>query len=286
VTAVSLVLVLLAAVFHAAWNFLAKRAGSGGPPFVWLFGALSSVLYAPLAAGVLVVTEPRFGGQHLLFLLGTGVLHTAYFLLLQRGYRVGELSLVYPLARGTGPLLSASAAVVFLHERPTLPGAVGGALICLGVLSLARAGSRGAGSVRAGLVYGLATGCLIATYTLWDKHAVSTLAIAPVVYDWSSNAVRTALLTPMALTRRDEIARVWRAHRLEVVGVAVMAPLAYILVLTALRVTQVSYVAPAREVSILFGTMLGTVALKEGSTRARLAGSALIVSGLVALAIA
>lgn len=285
-TAVSLALVLIAAVLHAGWNFLAKRAGAGGPPFVWLFGAVSSVLYAPLAVVAALGAELELSSERLLFLAGTGVLHTAYFLLLQRGYRAGDLSLVYPLARGTGPLLSASAAVLFLGERPSAVGVLGGALICVGVLSLARSGSRAAGRFTAGLGYGIATGCLIATYTLWDKHAVAALALPPLLYDWASNVVRTGLLTPMAIARRTEVRGVWRTHRVEVLGVAVLAPLAYILVLTALRVSPVSYVAPAREVSILFGTLLGTIALREGSLAARLAGAGLIAGGLAALALA
>lgn len=284
-TALSLTLVLSAAVVHASWNFLAKRAGEGGPPFVWLFGLLSTLIYLPVTIGAVVWTRPAVGAREVLFLLGSGTLHLVYFNVLQRGYREGDLSVVYPLARGTGPLLSSSAAIAFLGERPSAQAIAGGALICLGVFVLAGAsGERSAKRVPIGVAYGLVTGAIIATYTLWDKHAVGTLAIPPLLLDWSSNFVRTLLLTPVAFARRRDMREIWNRHRREVIGVAVLAPLAYILVLTALAVTAVSYVAPAREVSILIGTFLGVRLLKEGAFGVRMIGAGLMIGGLIALA--
>ncbi len=119
-TLFALVLVLVAAVFHATWNLLAKRVGDGGAVFVWLFGLCSLVLYAPLAVVVVLVSAPHLGPVEYLFMFGSGVLHLGYFVLLQRGYAVGDLSLVYPLARGTGPLLATAAAIVLFGERPSL----------------------------------------------------------------------------------------------------------------------------------------------------------------------
>ena len=107
----ALALVLAAAVFHATWNLLAKRVGDGGAVFVWLFGLCSLVIYAPLAVVVVLVSEPQLGAVQFVFMFGSGVLHLGYFVLLQRGYAVGDLSLVYPLARGTGPLLATAAAI-------------------------------------------------------------------------------------------------------------------------------------------------------------------------------
>src|SRR3954447_23115557 len=100
-----LALVVLAALAHAAWNVLAKTA-AGGATFVWLFSALAAAIWLPVAAVALVVDggEP-VGLEGIGFMAGSGALHALYFVLLQRGYRDGDLSLVYPLARGTGPLL-------------------------------------------------------------------------------------------------------------------------------------------------------------------------------------
>jgi drug/metabolite transporter (DMT)-like permease len=287
-TILALTLVLSAAFLHATWNLLAKYVGSeaGSAVFVWLSGSLAVVLYAPLAVAVVVLQEPRLGPTELLFMLGSGVLHLGYFLLLQRGYAVGDLSLVYPLARGTGPLLATAAAIAFFGERPSLLALCGVVLIVAGVFLLTRE-PKGAQTRRpsSGVAYGLATGVFIAAYTLWDKHAVSALLVPPLLQDWASNLVRALLLTPLAARRRGEVRALWHAHKAAVLGVAVLAPLAYILVLTALAFTPVSYVAPAREVSILIATAMGAQLLVEGDARRRLLAAAAVVAGVVALAL-
>ena len=133
--------------------------------------------------------------------------------------------------------------------------------------------------------FALITGTFIAAYTLWDKQAVSRFAISPLLLDWGANLGRAILLTPFALgywqNTRDE----WRDHRAEAIGVAVLAPLSYILVLTAMQFTPVSYVAPAREISILIGTAMGTRLLAEGDVHRRLAAACAMVLGVVALAV-
>jgi drug/metabolite transporter (DMT)-like permease len=285
-TLFALVLVLAAAFFHATWNLLAKRAGgeASGAVFVWLFGSLSTLLYAPLAFAVVVFQRPHLGAIELLFMFGSGVLHLGYFLLLQRGYAVGDLSLVYPLARGTGPLLATVAAVALFGERPSLVALLGVALIAAAVFSLTR---EPVGRARFGwdVIYGLITGAFIAAYTLWDKQAVSALLIPPLLQSWSATLVSVTILTPLATRRREEVRAVWHAHKLEVFGVAVLSPLSYILVLTALVFTPVSYVAPAREVSILIATAMGAGLLAEGDVWRRLLAAGAMVLGVTALAL-
>jgi len=285
VTPAALGLVLGAAVIHATWNLLAKRVG-GGPAFVWLFGSVSSLLYAPLAAAVVFVVRPHIGAMQLIFIVGTAVLHLVYFLMLQGGYRLGDLSLVYPLARGTGPMLSSAAAIVFFGERPTPLAIAGTLLVGMGIFLLAGnpAALRGAGARRA-VGFAVLTGATIAAYTLWDKRAVSVLGIPPVLLDWGSNLGRTVLVAPVALARFDAVRAVWRAHRGEVILVALLTPMAYILVLTALVFTPVSYVAPAREISILVGTAMGARLLAEGDARRRMFAAGAMVLGVTALAV-
>lgn len=286
-TALSLALVLGAAFLHATWNLFAKRAGDTGAVFVWLCAVLMAALYAPIAIAVWVITDPQIGWPHLGFMLGSGLLHLVYFTVLQHGYRVGDLSLVYPLARGTGPMLSTVAAIAFLGERPTPLALTGAAAVCLGVLVLGTTGRRTQVDKPAApaVAFGLITGGLIATYTLWDKHAVGTLAVPPLLLDVAANLVRATLLTPHALRRWESVRRVWSSYRREVFVVSLLAPLAYILVLTALAVSPVSYVAPAREVSILIGTLFGVRLLKEGHLGVRLVGALAIVGGLAGLAL-
>jgi drug/metabolite transporter (DMT)-like permease len=289
-TLLALALVLAAGSFHATWNLLAKRASSGvsGPAFVWLCTALSTLIFAPVAA-IVLSENPHVGTLGLLFMFGTGILHTGYFLSLQEGYRVGDLSMIYPLARGTGPLLASAAAIALFDERPGPLGAAGILLIVSGVFLLAwepDSGSRGSAKKKwLGMAFGLLTGVFIASYTLWDKYAVSDLSLSPILYYWAFNSVEALLLTPLALRDKEKVRAAWRAHWLETLGVAVLSPLSYVLVLIALVFTPVSQVAPAREISILIGTLMGGRLLAEGGLRQRLVASGLMVVGIAALAV-
>jgi drug/metabolite transporter (DMT)-like permease len=285
----ALALVLVAALAHAAWNVLAKTA-SGGATFVWLFSAAAVVIWLPVAAVAVVVAPASLGVEGVAFMAGSGALHALYFVLLQRGYRDGDLSLVYPLARGTGPLLSTLAAIVIFSERPSALALAGGAIIVAAVLSLAGAGAGTAPRAdglhrRRAVCFALLTGVAIASYTLWDKQAVGPLGLSPIVYYWGANVAETALLTPFVAHRRLEVRRTWRAYRRQALGVALLSPLAYILVLFALAHAPVSYVAPARELSILVGAVAGITVLEEGHRRRRILAAGAIFIGIVALAI-
>ena len=281
----ALSLVLAAAIVHASWNYLLKRSG-GGVVFVWLFALASALVYAPLAAAIIWWQKPDFGWVHYGLMAASAVLHTAYYLLLDRGYRSGDLSIVYPLARGTGPLITVLCAVLFLNEHPT-PLAVAGALL-IGGGAIALTGDprklRQSGNLPA-IAFALLTGCMIASYTLVDKLAVAAWLIPPLVQDWATNFGRVLLMTPMALKRKQEIAPTWQRAKKEVLAVAVLCPLSYILVLTAMVFTPVSYVAPAREVSILVAALMGTQLLAEGDVTRRLAAATAMVGGIVCLAL-
>jgi drug/metabolite transporter (DMT)-like permease len=287
VNGLAITLIIVAAFLHATWNLLAKRIGAG-EGFLWLMCIGSAVIYAPVAAWIFFTQHPQIGLVQIMFMTGTAVLHLAYFVLLTRGYRLGDLSLIYPLARGTGPALSTAAAIAFFGERPTWLALMGAVLVVVGVFVLT-SGPQGARkstvNARWAVGYGILTGVMIAAYTLWDKQAVSAFRIPPLILDWGSSLLRFALLTPVAIARWDDVRLHWRAHRLETLAIAFMAPLAYIMVLTALVFTPVSYVAPAREMSIVIGTAMGTRLLAEEDGRRRLLGAVAIVMGVLALAI-
>jgi drug/metabolite transporter (DMT)-like permease len=281
----ALILILAAAVIHATWNFLNKHAG-GHATFTWLVAVMSSLLYAPATITIIQVWQIDINFVTVGLMAGSGALHTAYFVLLNQGYRVGDLSLVYPLARGTGPLLSSIAAIIFLGERPSLIAATGAILIIAGALILTTNVSRLRQSgAQDALVYAGITGLFIAAYTLWDKQAVSHFGVVPLVLDWGANLGRAIFLTPVAVKYADEAVAEWREHKYEAISCAVLIPLAYILVLTAMSFTPVSYVAPAREISILVGTAMGTRLLGEGDAPRRLAGACAMVLGVVGLAV-
>ncbi|MEV7094136.1 DMT family transporter [Amycolatopsis sp. NPDC051045] len=286
--ATALSLVLVAAVVHAAWNLAAKRVSSGGTQFVWLYYTAAAVVLLPVTIVLLVVEDDRPQWSWLLAAGVTAVLHIAYGVVLQRGYRVGDLSVVYPVARGTGPLLSVLAAVLVLGERPGPLGLLGAFLVIAGVLviSTGRRGGEGTHAVEAGIRYGLLTGAVIAGYTLWDAHAVTGLGVPPVVYFGLGSVLQSVLLVPGALADRAEVARIWREQRREVLLVAVLSPIAYILVLFALTMAPVSLVAPARELSIVLGGLAAWLVLGEGDAARRLAGSVIVLSGIAAIAAA
>jgi len=299
-------LILVAAVAHASWNLFSKQASvTGAVSFIWLVSVTATALYAPVITIDVIVTRPHLSGLSWIFLAGTGVLQAAYFLFLQRGYRLGDLSLVYPIGRGTGALLAALAGIFILGERPG-PVAIAGigcivaGIIVIGIPSRAgsapgRAGSAipatAAGIARPALsparatAFALLTGTFIASYTLWDKYAVGTLRTPPLLQGFAAFPIMALVFAGPAAHAGDRTARVWRDYRPQVIGAAVLAPFAYILVLVALSFTAVAAVAPAREVSVLFGVLLGRRLLGEGNLARRVAAAAAIVAGIVAIAI-
>jgi drug/metabolite transporter (DMT)-like permease len=288
VSATALALILVAAVAHATWNLFSKQASAAGASsFVWLMSLSATVAYAPVVAASVLLSPPRLTPLDWVFMTGTGLLQVGYFLFLQSGYRLGDLSLVYPLGRGSGALLAALAGITLLGERPGTAGITGIVLVVLGVLVL---GVPVAPAVRAApasraVIFALVTGTFIASYTLWDKYAVSTLNVPPLLQGYASLPVMALVLAPSALRQRDRTTRVWRQYRRQVAGAAVLSPLAYILVLIAMSFTAVSAVAPAREVSVLAGVVLGRRLLGEGSLARRLAAAAAISAGIICIAV-
>lgn len=286
-TAFAVVLVLIAAVLHATWNLCAKRAG-GGPPFVWVVGTVICGFYIPVIAYYWHTYRPALDWIDVGWIVGSGVLKTAYSLTLQRSYRTGDFSLIYPLARGTGPLLAMLGAVIIFRERPTLLGALGGMMIVGAVFVLTNGVKifrEGRGHLRNAINYGLLTGVFIASYTLWDRHGVHTRKIAPIIYDGGTAFVVLALVTPSALKNWSTVTYHWREHKLYIFGMALFSPIAYVLVLTAMTFTPVSYVAPAREVSIVIGAYFGARYLKEGDGRRRMWAAVVMAAGVIALAL-
>ena len=275
-------LVLTAAFCHATWNFFVKRINAG-PELVWLFSTLSILIYLPLAI-YYGSTIAIFDLSQLGFVAGSTALHLGYFLILQMGYGKGDLSVVYPTARATGPILSTFFAVVFLGETLSPLMAVGGAVIILGVMMLTGGSKKTSGSAVVSLGFGVSAGLLIGSYTAWDAYAVSSLLIPPLLLDYASCVGRAVLLAPTAYKRRDLVGVIWTTHRLGVLAIAIFNPLAYILVLAALTFTPVVYVAPVRELSVLLAVLMGSVLMGESHLKHRLFWAVVILAGVVVLA--
>jgi drug/metabolite transporter (DMT)-like permease len=293
VSLTALVLVLIAAVAHASWNLFSKQAATAGAAvFVWLLAVAAASIYLPVVAISVVLDPPRLTGMSWLFLAGTGLLQCGYFLFLQASYRLGDLSLVYPIGRGTGALLAAVAGIVILGERLAPISIAGIAAIVAGIVVIGLPQQRASGAVEgqraagpAPILFALGTGLFIATYTLWDKHAVSTLHTPPLLQGYASFPTMLLVFAPLALRDRPRLAQVWHRYWRQVLGAGLLSPLAYVLVLVALSFSAVSAVAPTREVSVLFGVVLGRRLLGEGGLPRKLAAAVAIVAGIVAVAI-
>lgn len=283
----SILLVVLASLLHASWNLLAKRAAPVGPTFVFAYNLFSATAYAPLAAYILWRYGFAASWLGLAFMGLSALIHLAYSLVLQRGYQVADLSVVYPTARGTGPMLSSIGAFLILGELPTGRGLVGLALVILGIVLIATQGDFSAlrkPGGHAGVRWGTATGGLIASYTVVDAYAVKALGVGPVLLDWFSNAVRFVLLAPMVARDPGKAWAAMRGHWWIAAAVGLLSPASYILVLSALgRGAPLSIVAPMREMSMMVGALMGMVILKERVGPWRLVGCGLLICGVIFL---
>lgn len=284
-TGVALILVLSAAVVHATWNLLAKKAG-GGAVFVWLYAATTTVLWAPLTLPTLVRTWHRLGLVDWGFLVGSGFIHTGYFLFLQRAYRAGDLSLIYPLARGTGAALSTIAGIAILGERPKALAVVGAVLVAVSIFAFANSvRAARTGRSNKAFFFGLITGAIIAFYTVWDKHAVASRVLPPLLMEWIASVTRVICLLPFALRNWDSVVEDWRTRRRYAILIGGLNPLAYLLILFAMTSTPVSYIAPSREISILVGALFGVHFLKESDRRRKVIAACAMLLGVLFLAV-
>jgi len=287
-TAASLVLVLLAAVAHASWNLLLKRAADP-EVFAWCLLVVATVLLAPLGVALLFFNSVDFTA--LWFILATIALHVLYFNLLARGYAQGDLSLVYPVARGMGPMLVPVLAVVFLNETIEPLAIAGIAAIIGGIYTISWWGnfhqvlrSPLLFLRSAGMRYAVLTGLTIAAYSIVDKEGVGH--VQPLLYMYFLSIGTAAMLAPYILLHKgvDSVRTEWRANAVPITIAGLLTFAAYGLVLTAFSLSRVSYVAPAREVGIVISVMLGVFLLKEPFGRGRLLGSGFIVAGLALIA--
>lgn len=281
----TLPLIILSAIMHASWNLLAKRAKTNGVVLVFLFGLVETVLYFPLI--IIAINQLRLGTLSWLavgFMVGSGVLHTLYFWLLSMGYRVGDLSIVYPIARGTGPLLATIGAILLFAERPTLIVFSGTIVICIGVVILTGdPRSLTKSDALPGISYGVMTGFIVATYTLWDAYAVNQAEIAPLIFQGGLSIIRMLIVLPLMLNRGDDIKQAWKVDKFYVIGIAILSSLAYLIILFVLEFAPVSYVAPMRTLSILIGVLMGANLLGEEDMPRRVISAIAIVIGVILL---
>jgi drug/metabolite transporter (DMT)-like permease len=285
----ALILVLSSAAAHATWNLLAKRATTP-EVFTWWMAMAATLLGLPVAAYLLITEPPDLIGWA--FIGSTVVLHTGYFTFLGRAYQAGDLSVVYPAARGLGIALIPVIAFVALGESLSWPAALGVGLVLLGLFAVACPSSELlksgvlARTMRSGLGYALLTGLMIAGYSITDKRGVEH--VHPILYVvlLTAGGGLGMLITLGPRYTRQAFKGELRAHLSAIITAGVLQTVAYGLVLFALRLSPVSYVAPFREVGVVFGVILGALVLKEKVTKQRAAGAATIAAGALAIGLA
>ena len=283
----TVLLVVLAALIHATWNLLAKRAADVGAAFVFAYTLLGCMVYAPWVTWILWRDGMPWSMPVLLCIGLSGVLHLGYNLSLQRGYQVADLSVVYPVARGTGPAVATVGAIVLLGEPAGINALIGVAAVVIGIVLIAARGRWmhfRQSQAMAGVRWGAASGLLIAGYSVVDAYGVKVLLVAPVVLDWCAHMVRLGLMLPWTVTQHQHTVQAMRGYWWLALLVGTLSPLSYILVLAALSEgAPLSVVAPVREMSMMMGAVLAVVILHEPMDRGRLAGCLLLTVGVVLL---
>lgn len=285
-------LVILAGLIHASWNIAAKKTG-GDSRFAFFTSIMVMLVWAPAGLWAAWGVIPGWSWREWAMVVVSGVLHVLYYVILLRGYRKADLTVVYPLARGSGPLLSSLVAIIFLGEKISalgfagIVGVVSGVFLVAGGPALLRAAHEPAQRrrIHKGMLYGLLTGAFIASYTIVDGYAVKFLLMSPILVDYFGNFVRVVLLAPSFLMDRPAGEKLWRSQWKYALLIGTISPLSYVLVLYAMQVAPLSHVAPAREVSMLFAALIGGHLLGEGDRIQRLMGAVLIAAGVMSLAL-
>jgi len=282
----TIAIVLVAAVAHAIWNTVSKYKRGDTVLFVWAYTCASTLLCVPIGVALVLTGTGALGWQLAAGSAVSAILHVAYSLTLQTGYDHAELGVVYPIARGTGPVLTMLFAILLLGERPTAIALLGAIVIVAGIAAVTGNPFRDDQQHRLrGVVLGGTTGATIAAYTLWDSYSITSLHLAPVTYYAGTLLWQTLILAPRALGQRARIRSAVRANAVPILTVAIFSPLAYILVLNAMRTAPVALVAPLRESSIVVGSLLAWRLFGEAHLARRLTGAAVVLTGIAAVSL-
>jgi drug/metabolite transporter (DMT)-like permease len=270
-----MLLVLLGAALHATWNALVK-AGSDrylDTALVVTGAALLTLLWLPFLPLPSRASWP--------YLAASVLIHQGYFALIALSYRTGDMSLVYPLTRGTAPALTALGSALVLREHPSWGGWAGMLLVSGGVLLLACDTRRSEGVHAPAVLLALANAGVVALYTLVDGTGVRLSGQAFSYTSWGF-LLSALLFTPVAfLVRGREAARyLCQQWRRSLIGGGCSVA-AYSLALWAMTRASIPSVAALRETSILFGVLIAAFTLKERVTRFRFAAALLVLAGVV-----
>ena len=269
--------VLGAAVCHATWNALIKIEGD----------RLVAMALLNVACGICAIPFVVWGGtlraEVIPWVVLSGALHTAYFLMLIAAYRVGDLSHVYPIARGSSPLLVAVAATIFIGEYLPPIGVVAVILISIGIISLTVLARDSHAIWGRATIWAMAIGVMIGIYTLVDAAAVRLNGDVLPFAGWLFIAGALPITGLAIATRRGLIVRLTRAQWRNGLGAGVLAFTSYALVIWGFSRAPIAYVSALREVGVIVAAVIGTRLMGEPFGRARVAAAAIVALGAVLL---
>ena len=290
-TPLSILLVLLSALIHSSWNVIAKRGNWPLEFFFWGF-LCGAFLYLPVLAGLgyFPLFIDQFSFNALAISLLSGFIQTIYFICLIKAYRVADLSLVYPISR-SAPLFTQIWAFLLIGEVVSFQGMVGISLVILGIFitSIREFHSkRVIPSFHAShRPYSLALAAALAgsVYVVFDKAGVQILH--PFLFGCLINVWMCIFIGLYTWHYKEtSLLKVWHDSKKDIVLIAFLQNVGYILVLLALQWSKVSYVISFRQAGVLFGALMGILFLKESHWKTRLTGAIILTLGLVLIGLA
>ncbi len=288
-TGIALGIVLAAAFLHSSWNYLLKKS-QRKIAFIWLLLLVGSIILVPM----FLFFWPQGGISKTgwICVVATGILHALYFWFMGGAYERGDLSLVYPLARGSGPLFVPIFAVGLLHEELSILGIIGIALVIFGIYVIHLRSFSGQSfldpflAMRSGAsIWALCTGFAIAGYSLVDKIGVSI--VPPPAYIYLMLIITWLLLTPYVFIREKKwLNDEWNLNKGTIIVAGFLSPFTYLMILFAFKMSKVSYVVAVRELSIVFSTLYGIIWLKEKHGKQKITGGIVIALGVIFIGLA
>ena len=281
---IALILVIFSTLCHAYWNLILKRT-TGGIHFIWLFTVITIVLYIPFVIMELDGFYEMMNDKVFIVCIGSMIFHLMYFLFLDKAYEFGELSIIYPVARGIAPVITIIIAITFLNEKMTGAQIVSVGLIMFGTFILSGFSYKSGKAMSTSLVYAVACGIMVASYTVIDKVAVANYNISPFILDFINNVGRAVVLVPLVSKDIAQLEYVRKVYLKEAAIIAVLSPLSYVLILFAMKNAPVSLISPLRQFSIVIGATLGIKLLCESKEYIKLAGILITLFGVVWLSL-
>jgi uncharacterized membrane protein len=291
-TPLSIILVLISALIHSSWNFFTKRGNWPLEFFFWVFLG-GTLLFLPFFfalsdfPALLFQVPSKFWYLSML----SGFIQTIHFICLIEAYRVGDLSLVYPMSR-SAPLFTLIWAILFIGEIPSVTGTIGIGLVIAGIFVISLSDFHLKSIIPqskhfTSRVYLLAFICAItgSIYSVIDK--VGVRLIHPAFYTWLIDLWMCVYIGVYLLFHNGGSFRnVWQESKKEIFTIVILQNVAYLLTLIALQMSKVSYVVAFRQVSALFAAGMGVIFLKESQWKNRITGAMILTLGLVLIGLA